>query len=398
MKIENLSLNRRLKKNLSDLSIRELTAIQSGTFEKIIEGQDLIGVEKTGSGKTLAFLLPTLERMLNSNEAFDILVLEPTRELVNQVMKVGESLVKDTDIHVNKVTGRGDVIWDKEASKRLIVATPGGILKELHAGSICLKQLQVVVTDEADEFIQEGFLEELLELFSNITHECQKCMFSATMNKKIESFITQCMIHPVVVNLLNEKIALKIEHKFQLLLRNRKFEVLKEKLNESLEDQTLIFCNSKFISERVYKQLKNYVKEIAWLSGDLEQAEREEVINRFRCRDVKVLVATDVAARGVDILDLKFIVNYDLPQSVEIYTHRSGRTGRMGKEGNCLTFVEPEELLKAKSILDKLKFEIHWVGPTPDFEAEKRKGYAPQKRQQQKSGNSPRFKEKRKYR
>jgi ATP-dependent RNA helicase DeaD len=375
------SLNPQILKALDSWEIDTPSPIQEQVFEEVKQGRDVMGVSKTGSGKTLAYLLPMLQHGLEQGARMDVLVLEPTRELVQQVFQVTETLVEDLPFEAVKICGGETLVWPKGDASKIIVATPGRLLKSIENNEIELNFIKSVVLDEADQFFQQGFIDILQQLLSKFTSEYQSLMFSATMPSSLEKFSQQFLVHPKVVNLTkkNQMVA-ELEHHFQLLLPNRKLEAIQDHLKKNSETRVLIFCNTKFISERLYKQLQHSEKDIDWLHGDLEQKDRNRVFDAFRKGKVRVLITTDVAARGVDIQNLDVVISYDFPYNKEAFLHRSGRTGRMGRKGSVITFVCIEELLNCRSVLEQTKLKPNWLGSEPDFkEFENMKYKAPKK-------------------
>ena len=368
MKFSEYSLNSKLQESLEVNSIDTPSPIQEQVFSAILEGRDVMGISQTGTGKTLAYLLPVIQNNLDQSKPGDILILEPTRELVQQVHQVSTELLEKLDITTVKICGGETLVYPETTQNKLITATPGRLLKALAEDELNLSSVKSVIIDEADQFFQQGFFDVLQELLSGLISEHQSLMFSATMPASLEKFSKQFMIHPKVVNLIvKEQMVLKIKHRFQLLMPNQKLDILKEHLADFSETQVLIFCNTKFIAERLHKQLQFSEEDMDWLHGDLEQDERVEVFNRFRKGDFKILVTTDVAARGLDIQNLDLVVNYDFPINKEAFIHRAGRTGRMGRAGTMISFVRIEELKDCQITLRDLKLKPEWIGPVPDF-------------------------------
>jgi len=369
MSFQTYQLDPKLLEALRQEQIEDPSPIQASVYEIIREGRDVLGVAKTGTGKTLAYLLPAVQNHICLGEVKDILILEPTRELVHQVLTVAEHYLGALPFKMVKICGGEELLLSEDEVSRVIVATPGRLLKALEQKEIDLSRVQTVIVDEADQFLRDGFVEVLQELLSHLDSEHQSLMFSATMTPSLEKFSLQCMIHPKVVNLTTrDHTVAKVEHHFQLILANRKLDNLVEKVKQYPDDQFLIFCNSKFIAERVYFQLQHSVENLGWLHGDLEQVERTRMFESFAKKEIRLLVSTDIAARGLDVIDLAFVFNYDFPMSRESFVHRSGRTGRMGRAGIIYTFLELDQMDLCKSILEQLKLEPIWNGPKPDFE------------------------------
>lgn len=366
---------------LKSWNITTPSPIQAEVYDDIKQGRDVMGVSKTGSGKTLAYLLPMVQKVIEQDSRSDMLILEPTRELVQQVYQVSETLVQNLCVVPVKICGGETLCWPEGETSRLIVATPGRLLKSIEQNEIDVSFIGSVVIDEADQFFQQGFIDVLQELLSHFRSEYQSLMFSATMPTSLESFSKQFLVHPKVVNLVKkDQMVEELEHRFQLLLPNRKLEAIQEQLNQNKASRMLIFCNTKFIAERLYKQLSHTENNLDWLHGDLEQKDRNRVFDAFRKGDLRVLITTDVAARGVDIQGLEFVISYDFPLNKEAFLHRSGRTGRMGKKGTVVTFVCLEELELCKNVLEQTKLKPEWIGPEPDFKEVAKMKYKAQKK------------------
>lgn len=374
-------LDQELLKALSFWGIDRPTPIQVQVYEDIKQGRDVLGVSKTGSGKTLAYLLPVYQQLIDRDDRADVLVLEPTRELVQQVTQVSTVLAENLSMEVVKICGGENLDWPATEAVKIIVATPGRLLKAIEQNEIDVSFIKSVIIDEADQFFQQGFIDVLQQLLSQFKSEYQSMMFSATMPANLEKFSKQFLVHPKVVNLVKkDQLVSELKHDFQLLLPNRKFEALQEQLKEHQQEKILIFCNTKFMAERVFKQLRHSENELNWLHGDLEQQDRNQVFEDFRQGKLRILVTTDVAARGVDIQGLDVVISYDFPLNKEAFLHRSGRTGRMGRKGRVKTFVCLEELASCKELLEATKLKPEWLGPEPNFKEVENMKYKAQKK------------------
>ncbi len=357
-----------LEQSLDAMGYKEPTEIQSKTIPIALQGKDILGSAQTGTGKTAAFAIPLVEMLLNSNRGSG-LILAPTRELAKQVIGVIHQLLgKKTKIRTAFLIGgepMGKQLVQLKARPRIIVGTPGRINDHLERGTLMLHDANYFVLDETDRMLDMGFSIQIENIMRFLPKQRQTLMFSATLPKAITKMANDYMNHPerIAVGSTN-KLADKVEHKSVEVTKQDKPEKLKEELSQR-EGTVIVFMKTKFSTERMAKSLRNDGFKTEALHGDLRQNRRDSVMRNLQKKKFRILVATDIAARGLDVPHVEHVINYDLPQVAEDFIHRLGRTARAGAEGEALSFVAPEERRiwnDIQSLLD------------PDFKPEPRKG------------------------
>jgi ATP-dependent RNA helicase DeaD len=330
------------------MGIETPTPIQAQAIPALLDGRDVIGQAFTGSGKTLAFALPLVETIDPRLRYLQALVLTPTRELAQQVSDVIRQLVAGTTIRVVTIFGGRAIGPQQDALRRgaqIVVGTPGRILDHLARGSIRLDTIRYLVLDEADEMLNQGFGPDVERIIAATPPERQTALFSATAPEWVHQVAARNLKDPVTVKIGAEtEEAPDIDHVVYELWREDKFEVLLRLLEEPCEGATLIFGRTKHGVQELGGKLRDLGYAVDVLQGDLSQWQRDAVIQKFRAGMTPILVATNVAARGLDVLHISRVINYEVPDSQEIFTHRSGRTGRMGRSGRSITFLTPADL------------------------------------------------------
>jgi ATP-dependent RNA helicase RhlE len=331
------------------------TPIQARAIPLILPGHDLVAAAQTGSGKTAAFLLPILTRLLNGPRALRALILVPTRELAAQVEECAHDYSKYAELSVGAVYG-GVPIGPQERMLRhegvdLLVATPGRLL-DLHGRhSVSLEEVEVLVLDEADRMVDMGFAPDLQRILKLLPAKRQTLMFSATMPPELNRVAKEALRNPQRIDLAPpSRPAESIEQTFYPVPRHLKVDLLHEILEQSEDRSALVFTRTKHGADRLYRQLKARGHRVGVMHGDRSQGQRERALGDFKRGRVEVLVATDIASRGIDVDDITHVINYDVPRTPEDYVHRIGRTGRMNAAGDALTLVSPEEEKDAKAI------------------------------------------------
>ncbi|MFT5701260.1 MAG: ATP-independent RNA helicase DbpA [Desulforhopalus sp.] len=343
-----LSLSQPMLENLKELGFLEMTPIQAESLPPILENRDVLAQAKTGSGKTAAFGLGLLSKLDVKKFRVQSLVLCPTRELADQVAKELRRLARA--IHNVKIlTICGGAAFGPQYGSLLhgahiIVGTPGRILKHLDKGNLSLKDLQLLVLDEADRMLDMGFIDDIHRIIAHGPVRRQTLLFSATYPEKIVDLSSSIQTDAIKVHTSKEEPANKIVEYFYKTTKAKKVDDLLRVMALHRPQSALVFCETKIEARNVARDLAAEGIDALAIHGDLEQYERTDVLVRFMNKSCSVLVATDVAARGIDIKELELVVNYDLPQSGEIYTHRIGRTGRAGKEGLAATLYTDREL------------------------------------------------------
>jgi ATP-dependent RNA helicase DeaD len=329
------------------------TPVQAGLIPRALAGVDVLGQARTGTGKTAAFVLPILERMRQPGRGGGprALVLVPTRELAVQVKDEFEKLAQGSRIHCVAVYGgkpiKGQI--DKLAKHpAVVVGTPGRILDHMSRGTITLSALDIVTLDEADRMLDIGFRPDIEKILRRCPESRQTLLLSATVPPPVQKLATRYMRDPEIMDFSTNELAVEtIEQRYFTVDPTRKFDLLEKLLEREQPRQAIVFCRTKRGTDKVHDKLarrrSRRPDEVACIHGDLAQNVRDRVMKAFREGTVKILVATDVVGRGIDVSSVSHIVNYDVPEFCDDYVHRVGRTGRMGREGIAFTFVAPEE-------------------------------------------------------
>lgn len=340
---------------ISDMGFVEASPIQAETFELIMEGRDMVAQAHTGSGKTAAYSIPCIEKIDLDNKSTQLLILCPTRELVMQVGVEVQKLAKYKDISIVTVYGGQQIDRQlsilKQRGAQILIATPGRLMDHMKRKSVDISNIKTVVLDEADEMLDMGFREDIHTILQDSPQTRQTIMFSATMEKDILKLTQKFQNNPIIVNVMSEKLNNpEIEQVYFEVLNKNKLELLSRLLDMNNIQLGLIFCNTKSMVDDLVESLKTKGYFADGLHGDLNQNQREKVMRKFRQGSTQLLVATDVAGRGIDVDDVEAVFNYDLPRDDEDYVHRIGRTGRAGKKGKAFTFVSRKEVSSIKRI------------------------------------------------
>ncbi len=326
------------------------TPIQAATIPPLLEGRDVIGQAWTGSGKTLAFGLPLVERVSDDAKHLQALVLVPTRELAQQVDGVLKELVAGAGIQCVAVFGGRAIGPQQEAMRRgaqVVVGTPGRILDHLGRRSMRLDRLRYLVLDEADEMLDRGFAPDVERILAAVPGERQTGMFSATTPQWVHKMSAKYLNDPVVIQMPSGNgDGPDIDHVVVEVWGGDKFSVLCRFLDESTDGGTLVFSRTKRGVRNLCARLRRMGYHAGELQGDLNQQQRDRVLGAFRAGKTPILVATNVAARGLDILHIERVINYELPETADLFTHRVGRTGRMGRLGRAITLLGAADLPK----------------------------------------------------
>ncbi|MET3196640.1 DEAD/DEAH box helicase [Bacillus sp. OAE603] len=363
-KFSKLGLSEELTEYLTELGINEPTPIQEQAIPIVFEGKDLIGQAQTGTGKTFAFLFPILEKINLELAHTQALVVAPTRELAIQITAEARRIVSE-DFGVLAVYGGQDV--EQQARKlkggaHLIIATPGRLLDHLRRGTINLSKIDFLVLDEADQMLHIGFLHEVEDIINQTPASRQTLLFSATMPEQIQSLAKRYMKKPEIIRIKAKRITLdEIEQVVYETTDRGKFNALLKQLNETEPFLAIIFCRTKRRANKLNEQLKGKGLLSEELHGDLTQGKREKVMKLFREAKIQYLVATDVAARGIDVEGVTHVFNYDIPMDTESYVHRIGRTGRAGETGIAITFITQKDFHEMRSIEKELNLQIKHI-------------------------------------
>lgn len=347
---------------LKENGIIDPTPIQLQAIPLLLTGKDLIAQSQTGTGKTLAFLLPMLEKIKVNAPHVQALIITPTRELALQITKEATRLADKLGITVLSVYGGQDIerqIKKLQGKQHLIIGTPGRLLDHLRRKTIQLNGVSKLVLDEADQMLHMGFLDDVEELIRQTSSKRQIMLFSATMPLKVRALSARYMDKPADIHIQSQNVTLdEIKQTIIEITEQGKLAKLCSMIDEYGPYLAIVFCHTKQRAMALNESLIQRGYEVDELHGDLSQAKRERVLRRFSEAKLQILVATDIAARGLDIEGVTHIFNYDVPHDVESYIHRIGRTGRAGETGMAITFVVPEERIYLKTIEQGIRSSI----------------------------------------
>lgn len=341
-----LGISEELQEVLQRNGIHTPTPIQERAIPHLLEGKDVMAQAQTGTGKTISFILPIIERLNLDIEYVQALIISPTRELALQITSEFEKY-KSNEMNILAVYGGQDVerqLKKLKGTVHVVVGTPGRLLDHIRKESIDLRSVSMLVLDEADQMLHIGFIHEVEAIMKETSPERQTMLFSATLSKDVTSLAKKYMKQPITVKVANEYETLtEIKQIVYETTDRRKQAKLTNLLDEQCPFLAVIFCRTKRRASKLYEGLKDLGYNCDELHGDLSQAKRERVMERFRKAEIQYLIATDVAARGLDVEGVTHVFNYDIPEDVDSYIHRIGRTGRAGGEGVAITIVAPKD-------------------------------------------------------
>lgn len=351
---ESLSLSEQTLQALKAMGFEEPTPIQAAAIPELLTGIDLIGQAKTGTGKTAAFALPILEKIDTTQRTTQALVMCPTRELALQVCEQVQKLGQYKKLNVVAIYGGEQIerqFTQLKKGAHVIVGTPGRLLDHLERGTLSLDNIQTVVLDEADEMLDMGFLDDIESIIEQTPTTRQTVLFSATMSSRIKDMARKFQKNPKMVSIQTETVTSNtIEECYYQVDSSSKTSLLSVLLTMHEPTLAIVFSNTKRKVEDIIDALQARGHVVDGLHGDMNQNKRNRVMSKFREKQIKVLVATDVAARGIDVSDVDIVFNYDLPQDKESYVHRIGRTGRAGKMGKALSLVSGRDMSQLRFI------------------------------------------------
>ncbi|REA64025.1 ATP-dependent helicase [Dyadobacter luteus] len=360
MKFEDYRIASEIKKNLVEAGFKKPTDIQFKAIPAILKGEDVLAIAQTGTGKTAAFAIPIVD-VLNSRkvssraEGIKCVVMVPTRELAIQITGVFEKIAKHTKVKAFSVFGgveQGPQIAQLEKGIDVLISTPGRMFDLVSQGHIKLNLVEMLVLDEADHMLDLGFIKDIQDLVKHLPKNRQTLFFSATINEKIKKLAYSLVKNAIRIQISpNNPVARNITHSVAFVGMDDKRFFLERVIKENPESKILVFVRTKVRAERVCSALDRMGLKSATLHGDKEQADRLTALNEFRSGKVKVLVATDISSRGIDIANVDYVINYDLPEQPENYVHRVGRTGRGTQKGLAVSFCSPEE----KALLEEIE-------------------------------------------
>lgn len=360
MRFDQYPIAPEIKRNLETLGFKRPTDIQFKAIPSILQGEDVLAIAQTGTGKTAAFAIPVIHKLHKQkssrrSEGVKCLIMEPTRELALQITEVIQELAKHTKVKVACLMG--GVEQDKQVTHLekgidIVVATPGRMFDLASQGHLSFDQVEILILDEADHMLDLGFLHDIKQLTRMLPKRRQTLFFSATINEIIKKLAYSLVTKAIRIQLSpKDPVAKNVEHAVAFIAMDDKRFFLERLVQENPESKILVFVRTKVRAERVHKALERMKINSLTIHGDKEQRNRLQVMQSFREGKVKVLIATDVSARGIDIPDVDYVVNYDLPEQTENYVHRVGRTGRGRQKGQAISFCSEEE----KPLLEEIE-------------------------------------------
>ncbi|MEL6293658.1 MAG: DEAD/DEAH box helicase [Pseudomonadota bacterium] len=395
MTFTDLGLNARLVSRLDALGLKQPTPIQTKAIPQALQSRDVLGIAQTGTGKTAAFGIPLVVALSKRQEkaapkSARGLILAPTRELANQIVENLRGLT--SDLRIMLVVGGKSINAQTQKLARgtdILVATPGRLIDLMDRHAVDLSRTRFLVLDEADQMLDIGFVHALRQIAPQLGKDRQTMMFSATMPKAMTELSRDYLSDPVRVEVSPPgKVADKVTHSVHFVAKEKKQELLIELLDGHRDDRALVFSRTKHGAERLMKTLEKIGFAATSIHGNKSQGQRDRAIAAFKAGSVRVLVATDVAARGIDIPGVGYVYNYDLPNVPENYVHRIGRTARAGREGQAVAFCAADEMSELKAIEKVLGTRIEVAGGAPWLGADGPKS-KPKRRPRRRSGRRP---------
>lgn len=387
MRFDEFDLDDAVLDGLDAMNFEEATPVQELTIPLILEGKDLIACAQTGTGKTAAYVLPVINEISKGKypaNAINAIIMAPTRELAQQIDQQIEGFTYFIPVSAVAVYGGTDgITWEQqkrglEMGADIVIATPGRLLSHLKMGYVDLSQVSFFILDEADRMLDMGFHDDIMQVYKPLPPTCQIIMFSATMPPKINALAQTILKDPTVVNIAISRPPESIIQTAYVCYEAQKLRILEDLFKQSRPQRVIIFSSSKLKVKELTTALKRQKFNVAAMHSDLEQTQREEVMKEFKAGHIDILVATDVVSRGIDINDIRLVVNFDIPHDPEDYVHRIGRTARgTNGEGLAITFISPKEQTKFRQIEKFLGKEVYKIpldakyGVAPN--------YAPQK-------------------
>ncbi len=386
-------LDQRVMEGIDAMQFQNATPIQQQVIPEIMNGRDVIGCAQTGTGKTAAFLLPIINHIITSEPGDKIkaLVIVPTRELAVQIAQQMEGFAYFVPVSSLAIYGggTGEVYANEKRALTsgvdMVVCTPGRMISHLNLGYVDFSGLQFLVLDEADRMLDMGFYDDISKIISFLPKKRQSLLFSATMPPQIRELTRKILHKPKEINIGLAKPPEKIKQEAYVVFEDQKLQLVPLLVKDPEMKSILIFGDTKTGVKQLSRQLKKVTQGVEEIHSDLDQSEREQVMNRFKSRQTRILVATDIISRGIDVEDIDLVINYDVPHDAEDYVHRIGRTARAETQGRACTLIGPREQLKFASIEKLLGKQIE-KSPLPgDFG--KGPEYNPDKQRRENSGN-----------
>ncbi len=361
-----LGLSNDILDAINEMGYKEATPVQAQAIPIILQGHDLMAFAQTGTGKTAAFLLPMLDKILDQpQDKVKGLIIAPTRELAGQIDQQLEGMAYYTSVTSLAIYGGGDGVDFSQEKKALlqgadiIIATPGRLMSHLKMGYVDFSQLMFLVLDEADKMLDMGFLPDILSISKHLPAKRQSLLFSATMSSKIKDLAKQLLHRAKEVSIAIAKPAEGIVQAAYLIQDQDKIPLLKELLQDKEEEKLIIFAGSKNSVDDIARALQSLALGVRAFHSGFEQSERETIMRQFRSGEIKILVATDIVSRGIDINDIDLIINYDIPGDAEDYVHRIGRTARAQRSGLAISFINKKDVYRFQQIEKLIEKTIH---------------------------------------
>ena len=386
MKFSELNLEESVLQAIDAMNFQECTPVQEHTIPVILEGRDLIGVAQTGTGKTAAYLLPVLNQLSKGGypeDSINCIIMSPTRELAQQIDQQMEGFSYFMPASSVAVYGGNDGIRFEQEKRGLtlgadvVIATPGRLISHLSLGYVDLSRVSFFILDEADRMLDMGFFDDIMQIVKFLPKERQTIMFSATMPAKIQQLAQSILNDPVEVKLAVSKPADKIIQAAYVCYEHQKLGIIQSLFKEKAPERVIVFASKKLKVKEVAHAFQRMELNVGEMHSDLEQAQRDQIMREFKNGRVNILVATDIVSRGIDIDDIRLVINYDVPNDSEDYVHRIGRTARANNDGCAITFVSEKEQTQFKNIEDFLEKDIYKI-PLPE-ELGEAPEYAPKK-------------------
>ena len=388
MKFTELNLSSELLEGIDAMGFDEATPIQEKAIPTILEGKDLIASAQTGTGKTAAFLLPIVEKIISlpQSDSIKALIIVPTRELAVQIQQNMEGMSYFTSVSSVAIYGGRDgtsYSAEKQALEAgidMVIGTPGRIISHSNMPYVDWSTLKFLILDEADRMLDMGFNDDIMRIISNLPKKRQNLLFSATMPTKMRQLARKLLNNPAEINIAVSKPAEKIVQKAYVVYDNQKIPLAKHLLEKYNFQSVLVFCSTKSSVKDLSKELKKAKLSVAEIHSDLDQTRREEVLSLYKQRKIKILVATDILSRGIDIEDIEMVINFDVPPDAEDYVHRIGRTARAESDGLAYTFINQRDQRRFLSIEELIEKAIdkeqlpEEFGDAPEYNPKKSRG------------------------
>ena len=387
MDFYDLDLNDNVLDALDAMNFTTCTPIQEHTIPPLLEGRDLIGVAQTGTGKTAAYLLPILSMLSDGgypDDAINCIIMSPTRELAQQIDQAMEGFSYYVPVSSVAVYGGNDGIRYEQERRGLslgadvIIATPGRLISHISLGNVDLSRTSFFILDEADRMLDMGFYDDIMQIVKQLPENRQTIMFSATMPDKIQKLAASILRNPVEVRLAVNKPAEKIVQTAYVCYETQKLGIIKSLFKDTRPERVIIFSSKKTKVKEIAAAFKRMKLNVGEMHSDLDQAQRDVVMREFKNGRIDILVATDIVSRGIDIDDIRLVINYDAPHDCEDYVHRIGRTARAGADGCAITFVAVDDQARFAAIEEFIGREVHKIplpeglGDAPEYNPKKK--------------------------